>query len=243
MRRRNQIIALAIPRGRHRPAASLAGLVVALLAWPPTATAERPGYRQIRPQPAVNHISPQRRPVRVAQGQTTLRVAPRASAPEVDSLLLAPDLKEGSITSVTTNIMARGELMPENVAAEKMLELAAVSYNSVAVRQWGGLQYCWDAPVACHEPLYFEEVNLERHGYGPRHLHSIQPLLSGAQFFATVPALPYKIMAEPPSHPVYTLGRYRPGSPVPYRVNYPPLSLRGGVAEAGLAVGLVFLIP
>ena len=157
---------------------------------------------------------------------------------------LVASISERPVTSVTTNILAPSGTMPANVAAGKMAELATASYESVTVRQWGGLQYCWDAPVLYHKPLYFEEVNLERHGYGPKHLRALQPVVSGAHFFATVPTLPYRILAEPPCQPVYTLGHYRPGScGVPYRVNCPPLSVRGGLAETGAAIGLLLLIP
>ena len=220
------------------------GVAAILLGSLPAVVAEVPGRCQVRPLPRVNRASPAS-VVSRSSPRAPLHVASRLSELKFGDLSPASsdDLGEQPITSVTTDIGVQGGEMPENVATEKMAELAMVSYDSVTVRQWAGLQYCWDAPVLSHGPLYFEEVNLERHGYGPKCLRAVQPVLSGAQFFATVPALPYKIAARPPCHPVYTLGRYRPGSPVPYRVNYPPLSLRGGVAEAGVAVGLIFLIP
>lgn len=74
-------------------------------------------------------------------------------------------------------------------------------------------------------------------------MRAFQPLVSGAQFFATVPILPYKLGAEPPCDCVYTLGLYRPGSPAPYQPYYPPLSAKGGLVEAGAAVGLILAIP
>jgi hypothetical protein len=233
----------SLPDG-FKSAMVLAGFAAMLVGWQPTAVAEVPGDREVQSLPAVNHVSPARVAWRSSL-PAPLHVATRVSVQDLGNLFpaLKDDLEERSITSVTTDIQAPSGEMPENVATGKMAELAEVSYASVTAREWGGLQYCWDAPVLSHGPLYFEEVNLERHGYGPKHLQAIQPVLSGAQFLATVPTMPYKIVAEPPSHPVYTLGHYRPGSPVPYRVNYPPLSLQGGVAEAGLAVGLVFLIP
>ena len=106
---------------------------------------------------------------------------------------------------------------------------------------WGDQMFNWSATQFCHQPLYFEEVNLERYGYGCR--PCVQPLVSGAHFFLTVPALPYKMVVNPPRECVYTLGYYRPGDRVPWQRNFLPWDTRAAVVEAGVAVGLVFLIP
>jgi hypothetical protein len=101
--------------------------------------------------------------------------------------------------------------------------------------------FCWQASAFCHQPLYFEEVNLERYGYA--HNKYIQPWFSAAHFFCTIPALPYLMTAEPPGECIYTAGHYRPGSPYePERV-LPPWSTAGALMEATVAVGLVFAIP
>ena len=236
------------PRHPSRPSvptglSGAAYLTTILVLLPVAAVADMPGQQRTQPLSPPAHtlhygLWSQRAPA------TQVFVASRRLSREFDSEPnMTADVEEQSITSVTTDIHPKSGVMPKDVAAKKMAELASVSYPPVALRDWCPLEYCWDAPVLCHEPLYFEEVNLERHGYGPKGLRLVQPVISGAHFFATVPTLPYKIVAEPPGHPVSTLGHYRPGSCVPYRPNYPPLSLRGGLAEAGLAVGLVFLIP
>jgi len=183
-----------------------------------------------------------------SQPSSVLRVVPASHAETVASQSqpaspLTLDFEDRPITSLTTSIANPPGDVPESVAPAKLAELGQVSYESVAVRDWTGLRYCWDAPAVGYRPLYFEEVNLERYGYGPKYLRAFQPVLSGAQFFATVPALPYLMAAEPPCQRVYALGHYRPGSPAPYRIQYPPLSLRGGVAEAGVATALIFAIP
>jgi hypothetical protein len=153
------------------------------------------------------------------------------------------DFRQRPIIEVTTNILPRSPNVPDDVAEARLNELGNVSYDSVLMRHWMGLRYCWDAPVLYHQPLYFEQVNLERYGYGPRHLRAIQPVLSGAHFFATVPTLPYQIASGPLHRAEYALGHYRPGSPAPYRIQYPPLSIPGSLAEAGVIVGLIALIP
>jgi hypothetical protein len=118
--------------------------------------------------------------------------------------------------------------------------LASLSADS-AVRGWPTFHYLWDATCLCHRPLYFEEVNLERYGYGCG--CCLQPLASAAHFFGTVPALPYCMAAECPHECVYTLGHYRPGSCPPWRRQWPPLDPLAAAAEGGVWTGMVFLIP
>ncbi len=132
--------------------------------------------------------------------------------------------------------------MPPNAAARVLAEQSQPCCGNCR-REWPCQCFRWEASALCHQPLYFEETNLERYGYSPRGLRLIQPVLSAANFFLTIPLLPYKMGAEPPHQGVYTLGQYRPGSPVPYRIGRPRLSLVGIVAEAGIIAGLIVLIP
>jgi hypothetical protein len=103
------------------------------------------------------------------------------------------------------------------------------------------MTFTWKASALCHKPLYFEERQLERynHGCGP----FVQPIMSGAHFFLNVAVLPYKMGINPPGECQYPLGYYRPGSCAPRLLPPLPISLRGGLAEAGVVSGLIFLIP
>ncbi len=78
----------------------------------------------------------------------------------------------------------------------------------------------WVPPCFCHQPLYFEDPMLERHG---EEAGCFQPAVSGGRFFFTVGALPYLMAGESPCECVYPLGHFRPGSCVPLRVDRPPL--------------------
>lgn len=71
----------------------------------------------------------------------------------------------------------------------------------------------WTAPVYCHQPLYFEDAMLERHGH-ERFPH-LTPLISGARFFTGVVTKPYMVYLHPPLEDVPNTGHYRPGSPAP----------------------------
>ena len=123
----------------------------------------------------------------------------------------------------------------------------------VGWRSWPASTYLWDATCFYHRPLYFEEINLERYGYGCA--GCLQPAASAAHFFGTVPALPYLIAAAtrhpanilgagcPPHECVYTLGHYRPGSCPPWRHHWPPCDPLAAAAQGGVVTGLIFLIP
>jgi hypothetical protein len=102
-------------------------------------------------------------------------------------------------------------------------------------RSFAPITYTWVASALCHKPLYFEDEQLERYGHmaGPW----VQPFASCANFFCTVPLLPYKMGLEPPNECIYTLGYYRPGSCAPYLFDPLPLSVRAAFFEAGAWVG------
>lgn len=106
---------------------------------------------------------------------------------------------------------------------------------------WQGDIYSWSAPAFYHNPLYFEQVNLERYGQGT--YPCLQPAASGAMFFATIPILPYKIGAKHWNERVHTLGHYRPGNRNPYQIHYSPFSWRGVIYQGAATSGLVFALP
>ena len=101
--------------------------------------------------------------------------------------------------------------------------------------------FTWKASALCHKPLYFEDVQLER--YGHTFCPILQPAISGARFWLTIPILPYLMGTYPPNECVYDLGYYRPGSCAPNMLQPLPISLRGGLIEAGAVVGAAAAIP
>jgi hypothetical protein len=108
-------------------------------------------------------------------------------------------------------------------------------------RCWEQTTYMWKASAMCHKPLYFEDEQLER--YGHSFTPCIEPFVSGAHFFATIPVLPYCMGVEPPNECIYALGHYRPGDCAPYMCNPVPLSCRGALFEAGAVVGIGAAFP
>jgi hypothetical protein len=106
---------------------------------------------------------------------------------------------------------------------------------------WAETDFRWSATCLCHRPLYFEEVNVERYGYTVSPV--LQPFISGAHFFATIPVLPYKMTTHPPRECIYTLGYYRAGDCVPRRWHHEPWSPAAAAVEGGVVTGLIFAIP
>lgn len=147
------------------------------------------------------------------------------------------------ITQITVDAALPAGLLPAQTRdAEQIADNGPPMFGDRRLAGgWAENDFRWSATMFCHRPLYFEEVNLERYGY---QCHgAVQPFVSGAHFFLTIPALPYLTTAQPPSECIYTLGHYRPGNRVPWRRHLPPCDARAAGVQAGMVVGLVFLIP
>lgn len=166
---------------------------------------------------------------------------------EMEQIEAADDVAElrvyRPITQVTIDASLPAGLWPGQTRDEEVIARDATPQfgDMRLMGGWAQQDFRWSATRLCHGPLYFEEVNLERYGYQCR--PCLQPFVSGAHFFLTVPALPYKMTVHPPNECIYTLGHYRPGSRVPWRRNLPPWDARAAAVQAGVVVGLVFLIP
>ena len=187
------------------------------------AGALRPDSREVRfPLCTVAVAAEQNRPV----------VVPAAPIQAEDGLR--------SLAQVSVDIRPPAGDLPGDPAAAKFAA-AGVRYHVPGTnRPWPLHAYRWEAPSVCHQPLYFEQVNLERYGY----THGVaQPFLSAAHFFGTIPVLPYMIGADPYRCCTYTLGHYRPGSCAPFHLYHPPLSLRGAAVQGAAMAGLFFAAP
>ena len=99
----------------------------------------------------------------------------------------------------------------------------------------------WTASALCKRPGYFEDEGLERYGFtaGPW----IQPLRSGARFLADLAIVPYRAGIHPHNECIYTLGVFRPGSPAPTIRPGFPISIKGGLWQAGVMTGGFYLFP
>ena len=99
-----------------------------------------------------------------------------------------------------------------------------------------------------HEPLYvvhrrlhFEEKNAERYGWD---LGIIQPLVSAAYFYKDVLLWPNSL-ASGVAYGFWdtNVGKCLPGSPTPYMLYPPGLTITGTVVEGLFVTGVAFAIP
>ncbi len=141
---------------------------------------------------------------------------------------------------------SRSSVLLDEVAGSWVLEneYAVSAVLAPFIRQsdtvdWQPRLFAWASPNFFSNPLYFEEVNLERYGiYSP-----FQSVRSAAHFFVTIPLLPYKMGANHPCECVYTLGYYRPGSCNPAFRNCMPISARGLTWQAIATTAFIAVIP
>lgn len=121
--------------------------------------------------------------------------------------------------------------LPEDAMARSALTSSA---------GWPALVRPWAAPNTYSHPLYFDDRMLERHGH--ERWGCLQPIASGARFFATVPMLPYLTTITSPCETVYSKGYFRSGSAVPRFYQRPPLERRAVIVQsAATAAGFIAL--
>jgi len=108
-------------------------------------------------------------------------------------------------------------------------------------REFTPITLSWTASALCKRPGYFEDELLERYGFtaGPW----MQPFRSGAHFMANLAIVPYRAGIHPHNECIYTLGFFRPGSPAPTIRPGFPLSVKGGLWQAGVLTGGFYLLP
>jgi hypothetical protein len=97
-----------------------------------------------------------------------------------------------------------------------------------------------DSYALHHNPLYFEDPDLERCGVSQG---CLTPAVSAVRFAADAAFLPWRMAVDPPYSEVRSLGDCRTGSEFPAAARGLPISLRGMAAEAGVITALIFIIP
>lgn len=142
------------------------------------------------------------------------------------------------ITTPNTNLVGVGTgLRPEDATEGRLPAAQWLPTGTTRDGMWSLQAKAWVPGGFCHQPLYFEDPMLERHGHETE--SHLQPFYSGLRFFGTIPVLPYLATLRHPLDEVHTLGAYRPGSCVPmlrYRPHYDPAALRNEVLSVGAVV-------
>lgn len=127
-----------------------------------------------------------------------------------------------------------------NPAADHLAWGPTIAYGTSDEAAARGVLRAIDRPAGqfCYRPLYFEELNVERYG---RHHGHLQPLLSGVHFFASVPALPYKMTEHHPCTCYDWKYPYPAGRSAPKVREFGPIKPAPAGVEAAFIAGLWFL--
>ncbi len=143
-----------------------------------------------------------------------------------------------SVPNISLDNIGTGNV-PDDVTADRMpspIPLPLASDRGVYLYQ----SKLWVPGGFCHQPLYFEDIMLERHGH--QRLPYLQPFVSAAKFYGTIPLAPYKWTLQQPLEDRHTLGSFRPGTPAPVvrqRLPYDKTAIRNQIgASAAAAVAI-----
>ncbi len=132
------------------------------------------------------------------------------------------------------------DVLPSNRPVNRMPSPETISMTGQGeVQNWQTASPM--SSVSAHQPLYFEDVNLERYGTS-RNKHC-QPIISGARFCFDAASLPYQMTLQPPRmkhrYPhAFEAGRFcrRESTSLPWDRD-------ASLAEAVAILGLIALIP
>ncbi|HMO93594.1 MAG TPA: hypothetical protein PKD64_15515 [Pirellulaceae bacterium] len=119
------------------------------------------------------------------------------------------DLLFRPLTLVEVDIQERNEIRPE----DKAYALIGDNYGNLEFRGLSYFDVCWVAADIRYQPLYFEDVVLER--YGKTHCDFVEPYFSAARFFLSAAFLPLNLHSQHPCQCEFPLGYCLPGSCTP----------------------------
>lgn len=146
---------------------------------------------------------------------------------------------EKAPAEISLNIGIQAESLPPDCSTS--LFATQVTNPRTLREHWPQVEFNWAATEFYHQPLYFEDIPLER--YGQAYHPLVQPWLSGARFFATFPIVPYKMGIDRTHDRIYSLGYYRPGSPSPCVRQRLPFEWDAATLESAVWLALVFALP
>jgi hypothetical protein len=145
------------------------------------------------------------------------------------------------LSEVRAELLPASGPTPDDLASEVFGSLQGAELLADQPRPWAASAFYWQASWLAHYPLCFEQKMLERYGYS--YCPLLQPAISGAHFFATIPIIPYKKGLDPHHRFIYELGFAPPAGNSPFLRPRIPLNARGAAYEAGAVTGLIFFIP
>jgi hypothetical protein len=136
---------------------------------------------------------------------------------------------------------APGGNADQQLSNARMPEISPLPVSGSVERAYAMTEYQWEAANVFHNPLYFEDMALER--YGHAYPLGIQPVASLAKFGVQVVGLPYQMALDPVCREHYALGYYRPGDCAPKLRYQIPWNTRAAATATGVYTGMFFIFP
>ena len=133
------------------------------------------------------------------------------------------------------------EESPEGEYAPRCPEEVPLGTGPFVGRSLPPSVFAWKASNITYNPLYFQDVALERYGHAYHPL--IQPAVSVGRFGTQLVTLPYHMTLDPPHKEMYPLGYYRPGECAPKLLYQPPLNAKAAAVTAGFYTGFGLILP
>lgn len=130
---------------------------------------------------------------------------------------------------------------PERMIAESVPEYQDLPPQGELTGSDVQTYFHWMASNLAHDPLYFEDVSLER--YGHAYPAGVQPFVSISKFGLQAIGLPYQMALNPVDCEQYPLGYDRPGDVAPHLRYRIPFNGKAATTSAAVYTGLFFLIP
>ncbi len=124
---------------------------------------------------------------------------------------------------------------------ERCPDMKDLPQNGSIERHFAGTDFHWQASNLTHNPLYFEDVSLER--YGHTYPDIVQPFVSVGKFGVQLIGLPYQMALEAPCNCRYALGYYRPGECAPHLKYRIPFNGKAAVSAGAFYTGAILLFP
>ena len=142
-------------------------------------------------------------------------LAPEQFGSESDSDQNDPESKSGF---VWPELSIQEIRIDPRIPSEKIPEDRSYMLSQKFSRGWSdfvaiGKNYRWQAPCIRYQPLYFEDIALER--YGQCRSGLVQAIASSGHFFKSAALLPFHMRHDPPYSCEYPLGYCRPGNCAP----------------------------
>ena len=157
-------------------------------------------------------LKPLESPLQTTLGDRTDQVAQDDKVPAVTAL--GTELEKWpiqTIDQISLDIRDTAKMVPKDRSGMLVNESKS-SWNDFTP---SAKVFAWCAPDISYQPLYFEDVPLERYGQtfaGP----DLAGAFSGVHFFASAMTLPCQICQDPVFSCEYPLGYCRPGNLAPF---------------------------